>query len=198
MVVKSDHRRQEWNPDKLRRSLQVACTKRPISAETIERTVEQIEAELRSRDTAEVPSSVIGDLAMEKLRQLDQVAYIRFASVYRAFADISSFEDEVRRLIERASLNGATGGAGRATATLSEAAASAAPDPLATRAPDGAKTSDAPFGSTGVGAPESGSPRSQPAGGPSAGSAPHRRAAGSAAQVRTSRSGASPGAAGTR
>jgi transcriptional repressor NrdR len=105
MVVKSDQRRQEWNPDKLRRSLQVACTKRPISAETIERTVEQIEAELRSRDSSEVPSSVVGDLAMEKLRQLDQVAYIRFASVYRAFADISSFEDEVRRLIERAGLN---------------------------------------------------------------------------------------------
>jgi transcriptional repressor NrdR len=109
MVVKSDHRRQEWNPDKLRRSLQVACTKRPISAETIERTVEQIEAALRNRDTAEVPSSVIGDLAMDKLRQLDQVAYIRFASVYRAFADISSFEDEVRRLIERASLSGTNG-----------------------------------------------------------------------------------------
>src|SRR5919204_5671741 len=100
MVVKSDQRRQEWSPDKLRRSLQVACTKRPISAETIERTVEQIEAELRGRDTAEVPSSVIGDLAMEKLRQLDQVAYIRFASVYRAFADIASFEDEVRRFVE--------------------------------------------------------------------------------------------------
>ena len=106
MVVKSDQRRQEWSPDKLRRSLQVACTKRPISAETIERTVEQIEAELRGRDTAEVPSSVIGDLAMEKLRQLDQVAYIRFASVYRAFADVSSFEDEVRHLIERASHGG--------------------------------------------------------------------------------------------
>jgi transcriptional repressor NrdR len=103
IVVKSDQRRQEWNADKLRRSLQVACTKRPISAETIERTVEQIEADLRARDTSEVSSSVIGDLAMEKLRRLDQVAYIRFASVYRAFADISSFEDEVRRLIERAS-----------------------------------------------------------------------------------------------
>jgi transcriptional repressor NrdR len=102
MVVKSDQRRQEFNPDKLRHSLQVACTKRPISAETIERTVEQIESALRARDAGEVPSSVIGDLAMEKLRQLDQVAYIRFASVYRAFADISSFEDEVRRLIERA------------------------------------------------------------------------------------------------
>ena len=59
------------------------------------------EAELRAREEAEVPSSVIGDLAMAKLRQLDQVAYIRFASVYRAFADISSFEDELRRLIDR-------------------------------------------------------------------------------------------------
>jgi transcriptional repressor NrdR len=108
IVVKSDQRRQEWNADKLRRSLQVACTKRPISAETIERTVEQIEADLRRRDTAEVMSSVIGDLAMEKLRQLDQVAYIRFASVYRAFADVSSFEDEVRRLIERASQGAGT------------------------------------------------------------------------------------------
>ena len=101
IVVKSDRRRQEFDREKLRRSLQLACTKRPISAETIERTVEQIEAELRARDLAEVPSSVIGDLAMDKLRQLDQVAYIRFASVYRAFADISSFEDELRRLIDR-------------------------------------------------------------------------------------------------
>jgi transcriptional repressor NrdR len=102
IVVKSDRRRQEFDPNKLRRSLQVACTKRPISAEIIERTVEQIEAEMRARDAAEVPSSVIGDLAMEKLRQLDQVAYIRFASVYRAFADVSSFEDEVKHLSERA------------------------------------------------------------------------------------------------
>lgn len=113
MVVKNDRRRQEFNADKLRQSLQVACTKRPISAETIERVVEQIEAELRSRDSAEVPSTVIGEMAMDKLRTLDQVAYIRFASVYRAFADISSFEDEVRRLIERASQNQAkTGVAG--------------------------------------------------------------------------------------
>src|SRR3954454_20985952 len=112
MVVKSDHRRQEWNPDKLRRSIQLACTKRPISAETIERMVEQIDSELRARDAAEVSSSIIGDLTMEKLRQLDQVAYIRFASVYRAFADISSFEDEVRRLIERASAGQANASGG--------------------------------------------------------------------------------------
>jgi len=124
----SDQRRQEWNRDKLRRSLQVACTKRPISAETIERTVEQIEAELRSRDTSEVPSSVVGDLAMEKLRHLDQVAYIRFASVYRAFADISSFEDEVRRLIERAG-----GLANGASAAIEPPLASPAPGTAAAR-----------------------------------------------------------------
>jgi transcriptional repressor NrdR len=129
MVVKSDRRRQEWNPDKLRRSLQVACTKRPISAETIERTVEQIEAELRGRDTSEVQSSVIGDLAMEKLRQLDQVAYIRFASVYRAFADISSFEDEVRRLIERAALNGSTAPNPRVSPASAPAEVAKAPTP---------------------------------------------------------------------
>ena len=101
MVVKSDRRRQEFDRDKLRRSLQLACTKRPISGETIDRMVEQIEAELRAREEAEVPSKVIGDLAMAKLRQLDQVAYIRFASVYRAFADVSSFEDELRQLEAR-------------------------------------------------------------------------------------------------
>jgi len=101
MVVKSDRRRQEFDRDKLRRSLLLACTKRPISGETIERMVEQIEAELRAREEAEVQSKVIGDLAMAKLRQLDQVAYIRFASVYRAFADVSSFEDELRQLEAR-------------------------------------------------------------------------------------------------
>jgi len=134
MVVKSDRRRQEFDPDKLRRSLQVACTKRPISAETIERTVEQIEAELRGRDVAEVPTSTIGDLAMEKLRQLDQVAYIRFASVYRAFADVSSFEDEVKRLIERASTTTAT-----TTTTAAAAKTTTSAPPAATPT-----TSDAP------------------------------------------------------
>ncbi len=101
MVVKSDRRRQEFDREKLRHSIQIACTKRPISADQINRIVEQVEAEMRSRDMAEIPSSTIGDLVMEKLRKVDQVAYIRFASVYRAFADVSSFEDELKALIER-------------------------------------------------------------------------------------------------
>ena len=99
MLVKKDGRRQEFDREKLRASLQKACTKLPISSETIERIVEQVENDLRSRDAAEVPSSVVGDLVMEKLRALDKVAYIRFASVYRAFADVSSFEDELRKIM---------------------------------------------------------------------------------------------------
>ena len=100
MVVKKDGRRQPFDRAKLRASIQTACTKRPISAETIERLVDGIEAELRSRDTLEVPSSVLGDIVVERLRSVDQVAYIRFASVYRQFADISSFEDELRKLLK--------------------------------------------------------------------------------------------------
>ena len=99
MVVKRDRRREEFDREKLRHSVQVACTKRPINAETIDRLVEQVEADLRSRDVAEVQTKAVGDAVMEKLRDLDQVAYIRFASVYRQFADISSFEDELRGLI---------------------------------------------------------------------------------------------------
>ena len=100
MVVKKDGRRQPFDRAKLRSSIQTACTKRPISAETIERLVDGIEAELRGRDTLEVPSSVLGDVVVERLRSVDQVAYIRFASVYRQFADISSFEDELRKLLK--------------------------------------------------------------------------------------------------
>ena len=99
VLIKKDGRRQEFDSEKLHGSLRKACTKRPISAETIARIADQIESELRSRDVPELPSSVVGDLVMEKLRALDKVAYIRFASVYREFADISSFEDELRKLI---------------------------------------------------------------------------------------------------
>jgi transcriptional repressor NrdR len=100
MIVKKDGRRQPFNREKLRASIQTACTKRPISAETIERMVDQIESALRKRDGLEVQSSIVGDHVIDRLRALDQVAYIRFASVYRAFADISSFEDELRKLIK--------------------------------------------------------------------------------------------------
>jgi transcriptional repressor NrdR len=100
VIVKKDGRRQQFDRAKLRASIVMACAKRPVSAETIERMIDQIEAALRRRDGLEVPSSVVGDHVIERLRGLDQVAYIRFASVYRAFADISSFEDELRKLLK--------------------------------------------------------------------------------------------------
>lgn len=100
MVVKRDRRRQEFDREKLRRAIQTACAKRPVSAETIDRAVEQVEAELRARDAREVPSSIVGDLVMHKLRALDEVAYVRFASVYRAFTDVASFGDVVRNLAD--------------------------------------------------------------------------------------------------
>jgi transcriptional repressor NrdR len=101
MIVKKDGRRQEFDRAKLRGAIQTACTKRPIDSGTIERMVEQIEAELRARDTLEVSSASVGDLVMAKLRELDQVAYIRFASVYRQFADVSSFEQELAKLLPK-------------------------------------------------------------------------------------------------
>lgn len=99
MVVKKDGRREPFDRAKLRIGIQKACEKRPISSETIESLVDQVEATCRGRDEMEVPSSVIGELVMDKLRALDKVAYIRFASVYRAFADLQSFEEELHALL---------------------------------------------------------------------------------------------------
>ena len=92
LVIKKDGRREEFNREKVISGIRKACTKRPISQETIERTVDEIEVRLRKSGKGEVAASVIGDMVMEELRQLDGIAYIRFASVYRDFADI----DEVR------------------------------------------------------------------------------------------------------
>ncbi len=92
LVIKKDGRREEFNREKVISGIRKACTKRPISQETIERTADEIEVRLRKSGKGEVAASIIGDMVMEELRQLDGIAYIRFASVYRDFADI----DEVR------------------------------------------------------------------------------------------------------
>jgi len=98
VVIKKDGRRERFSRDKLLAGVQRACEKRPISQERIERLVEEVERELRNMDTLEVESRRIGELVMRKLKKLDKVAYIRFASVYRSFADIESFENELRAL----------------------------------------------------------------------------------------------------
>lgn len=99
VVVKKDGRREPFSRAKLRSGVTKACAKRPVSAESIEQLINEVEAELRRRDGAEVSHQLVGELVMERLRQLDNVAYIRFASVYRAFADLSSFQDEIQRLL---------------------------------------------------------------------------------------------------
>ncbi len=91
VVKKDDQRREAFDPGKLRRGLEKACYKRPITKEQIDAVVRQIEDEIHAVYYGEVPTSAIGDLAMEHLHRLDQVAYVRFASVYREFKDVSDF-----------------------------------------------------------------------------------------------------------
>ena len=98
MIVKKDGRREMFDRNKLSKGLQKACEKRPVSNEVINDITNEIELELRNYDTTEIKSSVIGNLVMTKLKELDPVAYIRFASVYREFADVESFEKELKQL----------------------------------------------------------------------------------------------------
>ena len=100
-VVKADGRREEFDRDKLLTGVRKACAKRPISIEDIEELVSGIEGKLYSRGEREVESLVIGEMVMEQLRGLDDVAYVRFASVYRRFADVESLAEEIERLLER-------------------------------------------------------------------------------------------------
>jgi transcriptional repressor NrdR len=105
LVAKHDGRRESFNSEKLRTGITLAIKKRAISAEQIDRIVEEIEAELRSAKTREVPASLIGALVMEKLKAIDHVAYIRFASVYRDFTDVESFRKEVKQLLDKQRTN---------------------------------------------------------------------------------------------
>ena len=98
IIVKKDGRRELFDKNKLLKGLQRACEKRPVSNEVINDITNEIELELRNYDSTEIKSSVMGNLVMSKLKALDPVAYIRFASVYREFADAKSFEAELKEL----------------------------------------------------------------------------------------------------
>lgn len=98
MVVKRDGRREEFDPRKLRDKLRIALTKRPVAQDEIDRVVAVVEAELLARGTVEVPSTAIGEIVLRELKLLDEVAYIRFASVYRAFADLEDLRREMEVL----------------------------------------------------------------------------------------------------
>jgi len=108
VIKKHDSRREPFDPDKLRRGLEQACYKRPITAEQLDGVVRQVENEIHACYYGEVAASVLGDLVMEHLQKLDQVAYIRFASVYREFTDVSEFMEEVKPMLRK-------NGSGKAT-----------------------------------------------------------------------------------
>jgi transcriptional repressor NrdR len=100
LVAKRDGRREEFSREKLLGGLRKATQKRPLPAGAIEAVADSVEATLRQRGVPEIPSVEIGELVMDHLRELDPVAYIRFASVYRQFADLEELEREVRELVE--------------------------------------------------------------------------------------------------
>jgi transcriptional repressor NrdR len=101
MVVKRDGRREEFDRDKLSLGIRKACAKRPIAMGDLERMIDQVEARVYRLGKAEIPSQVIGDLVMERLRELDELAYILFASVYLPLTDLESMKKEVDRLLQR-------------------------------------------------------------------------------------------------
>ncbi len=98
-VVKKDGEREPFDREKVLRSLRIACNKRPVSADALEEHAEALERELAESGEKEVPSLVIGERVMERLKSLDDVAYVRFASVYRSFRDIDEFMVEMGKLV---------------------------------------------------------------------------------------------------
>ena len=101
IVIKKDKSRETFNRDKLMNGILRACEKRPVSINTLDALNDEIEATLQNSLDREVTSDKIGELVMEKLKNIDEVAYIRFASVYRKFQDISTFMEELNKLISK-------------------------------------------------------------------------------------------------
>ncbi len=101
MIIKKDDTREMYDRAKIEAGVLRACHKRPISAERIQNLVDEVEAEIYSRADKEIYSNVIGELVMDKLKDLEAVAYVRFASVYREFKDVNTFVDELTKMLHR-------------------------------------------------------------------------------------------------
>ena len=99
MVIKRDNTREQFDRNKLMNGILRACQKRPVSVETIQKIVDEIEYALQNKLESEVSSAEIGEMTMEKLKAIDDVAYVRFASVYRQFGDLNTFMKELKKLI---------------------------------------------------------------------------------------------------
>ena len=100
IVIKKDQNREQFDRSKIEAGVLRACHKRPVSAEQIHRLVDDVETEVFNLEEREIPSSVIGEIVMDKLKDLEAVAYVRFASVYREFKDINTFMDELKKILK--------------------------------------------------------------------------------------------------
>lgn len=100
-IIKKDNNRELYDRTKVEMGILRSCHKRPVSTETITKMVDEIENSIYSMGEKEIPSSVIGEMIMEKLKDVDQVAYVRFASVYREFKDANTFMDELKKFIDK-------------------------------------------------------------------------------------------------
>jgi transcriptional repressor NrdR len=99
-VIKSDNRREPFDRSKLLQGLKLACNKRPVSAKQVENLADQVEGEINNRSKSEILSHDIGEIVMSRLRDVDEIAYVRFASVYRKFKDKEEFLEEMKKLLE--------------------------------------------------------------------------------------------------
>ena len=101
IVIKKDNNREPYDRAKIEAGVLRACHKRPVSAQQITHLVDEVETEIFNREQKEIPSRVIGELVMDKMKDLEPVAYVRFASVYREFKDINTFMDELKEVINK-------------------------------------------------------------------------------------------------
>ena len=100
IVIKKDNNREQFERSKIEGGVLSACYKRPVSADAIKEAVDEIELQIVNREEKEIPSSLIGEIVMERLKTLDPVAYVRFASVYRQFKDVNTFMEELKMFLE--------------------------------------------------------------------------------------------------
>ena len=101
MVIKKDDSREAYDRSKIEAGILHSCHKRPVSSRQISTMIDEIENQIFNREEKEIPTSVIGELVMDKLKSVDEVAYVRFASVYREFKDVSTFMEELGKLLKK-------------------------------------------------------------------------------------------------
>ncbi|MFV0465114.1 MAG: transcriptional regulator NrdR [Lachnospiraceae bacterium] len=101
IVIKKDNNREQYDRSKIEAGILRACHKRPISAKQINSLIDEIETEIFDREEKEISSAIIGEIVMDKLKDLEAVAYVRFASVYREFKDVNTFMDELKKMLDK-------------------------------------------------------------------------------------------------